>query len=103
MITAVNHPAASREFVKAFRRYARESAEVALAFSAAVNHAIERARQTPYRFTWAPGTKPGRIRRVQVKRFRYYVVYVVTETELRVIAIAHYKQKPLYWMRRVPH
>ena len=42
------------------------------------------------------------IRRHAVKGFPYYVVYA-TEPAITVIAVAHMKRRPGYWMDRMPH
>lgn len=41
------------------------------------------------------------IRRALLARFPYAVVFLVREHELRVVAVAHAKRRPDYWLRRV--
>jgi toxin ParE1/3/4 len=40
-------------------------------------------------------------RRVITKGFPFSVIYFETESELKVIAVAHFKRKPNYWKSRV--
>lgn len=40
------------------------------------------------------------VRRVRVRRFPYQVVYVVIEDDVVVIAIAHDRRRPGYWVER---
>jgi plasmid stabilization system protein ParE len=39
-------------------------------------------------------------RKRPTERFPYVIFYRVTETEVRVLAVAHAKRKPGYWTRR---
>jgi plasmid stabilization system protein ParE len=40
-------------------------------------------------------------RQVRLKKYPYLIVYVVLDEAIRVVAIAHEKQMPLYWRARV--
>lgn len=40
------------------------------------------------------------IRRMAVQRFPYHVVYLETETAIWVLAIAHDRRTPEYWIQR---
>jgi plasmid stabilization system protein ParE len=42
------------------------------------------------------------VRRYAVRGFPYYVVYA-TEPVITVIAVAHTKRRPGYWLDRLPH
>lgn len=41
------------------------------------------------------------VRRLAVKRFPYHVVYLEMPQTLRILAIAHDRQKPGYWKSRL--
>jgi hypothetical protein len=41
------------------------------------------------------------VRRAPVKRFPYHVIYLETETAIRVLAAAHDKHRPGYWRTRL--
>ena len=41
------------------------------------------------------------IRRALLARFPYALVFLVREEEVRVLAVAHAKRKPGYWLSRV--
>ncbi len=41
------------------------------------------------------------VRRAPVSRFPYHVVYLTTDTAVRILAIAHDKRAPVYWIDRV--
>lgn len=42
------------------------------------------------------------VRRVLITRFPYAIVFVEVDGEIRVIAVMHGRQRPGYWMRRLP-
>jgi len=41
------------------------------------------------------------IRRAVLPRFPYGVVFIELETEIRILAVAHAKRQPGYWLNRV--
>lgn len=43
------------------------------------------------------------LRRALLPRFPYGVVFVELEDDLRVIAVAHTKRRPGYWLDRIEH
>lgn len=42
----------------------------------------------------------GQIRRFPLRRFPYGIVYYLSQTEVRVLAIAHQSRKPGFWRDR---
>ena len=44
--------------------------------------------------------RPGGYRRLNLRIFPYYIPYVVRGSNLWVLAIAHQRRKPEYWIRR---
>jgi toxin ParE1/3/4 len=67
-----------------------------------VDRAIERIERTPQSGSPVPGIKDAAIRRVSVRRFPYYVVYIVLPDRVQVLAVAHQRRRPQYWMERIP-
>jgi|HubBroStandDraft_1064217.scaffolds.fasta_scaffold06972_8 toxin ParE1/3/4 len=50
---------------------------------------------------------PGRlgergVKRIAMKRFPFFVVFVKVDAALVVLAIAHYRRRPAYWRSRLP-
>ena len=43
-----------------------------------------------------------RFRQVTVPRFPYRVVFLETEPEILVVAVAHERRRPGYWRARLP-
>lgn len=44
--------------------------------------------------------RAGGYRRMNLRIFPYYIPYVVRETTLWVLAIAHHSHRPEYWIKR---
>jgi toxin ParE1/3/4 len=39
-------------------------------------------------------------RKFGLRRFPFSVIYVVSDVELRVLALAHFRRRPRYWAKR---
>src|SRR6266581_258021 len=49
-----------------------------------------------------PGSsRSSPVRRILLPRFPYAVLFIVRESEIRVIAVMHGKRKPGYWLGRI--
>ena len=44
---------------------------------------------------------PHEIRRVLLRRFPYAVIYACRPGEVLVVAVAHTRRRPLYWLGRI--
>ena len=64
-----------------------------------VDQVLTRVAEAPESF--ASDRFDTRVRRALVPRFPYTVVFVVHEQEVRIIAFAHAKRLPGYWLGRV--
>ena len=90
------HPAASDELREARLWYEERSPLSATAFAQAVDAAVVRIAEAPMRY---PLGEHG-TRRVILKRFPYSVFYRVGAEETVVVAVAHQKRLPGYWIGR---
>lgn len=95
-VRLVFHPDAADEYAAAARWYGERSAAVHDSFVAEVERAFRVIVAFPNRW---PRYGP-RNRRVLVRRFPYSVVYLEKGGRLWVVAVAHAKRKPFYWIRR---
>ena len=89
---------ASREYLKARRWYAARAGEkIAAAFADEVDRVVVRIAESP-----TAGTVfRTRYRWVRLQRFPYLVYYRVVDTDtLVVLAVAHKRRRPAYWLRR---
>jgi plasmid stabilization system protein ParE len=67
-----------------------------------LNEAFSRVSAAPEIYASWPGTAhaPIPIRRAGVEQFPYFVAFEVHADHVLVLAIAHGKRRPLYWLAR---
>ncbi|MFT5417079.1 MAG: plasmid stabilization system protein ParE [Gammaproteobacteria bacterium] len=91
------HPDARAELNAAFDWYLERSPSAARAFLVQIDEAIARIEESPH--SWPPyeyGT-----RRFLVRVYPFHVVYLEEKGNIEIIAVAHDKRKPGYWVDRV--
>lgn len=64
--------------------------------TAEVEHAINRLEENPH---IGPQLERG-TRKLRVNRFPYNLVYRILPDEVLVLAIAHHRRRPAYWLDR---
>lgn len=89
--------AADVEFQEAIDYYNGQKPELGFEFSGEVKEAVARIRNYP--LAWTPLSK--RIRRAQVHRFPYSIIYEVRVDLIMIIAIQHHRRKPKSWRARL--
>ena len=93
-------PEALIEYSEAIQYYANQSRDLGQEFINVIEESIYRIREFPERW----GTIGGGIRRCQVHKFPYSVLYAVKldeeETHITIIAVMHGRRKPGYWNTR---
>lgn len=89
--------AARREFLAQVAFYEEEEPGLGVRFSAEVEDAT--ARAVAYPLSGSPASNNSR--RVLVKGFPFWVVYVPTDDGITVFAVAHSSRYPGYWLPRV--
>lgn len=62
-----------------------------------VEHSIALIRRYPN----AAPILHARARQRETNRFPYGLVYLVRESDIVIIAVAHLKRRPVYWRRRL--
>ena len=91
------HPEAQAEFLHEVEYYAAISPRLAEIYDKAVHAAEAQAAETPE--AWP---RFGRkTRRVIDLTFQFSLVYLYTDTEIYVVALAPTKRKPNYWRKRL--
>jgi toxin ParE1/3/4 len=88
---------AIEDLIEAEKYYAIEMGSAVL-FERAVSQAIEDIKLFPEA---AALTGVGTVRKRILKRFPYHLVYQVQNQELLILAIAHHKRDPFYWIDRL--
>lgn len=91
------HGAARRELRKAVDRYEEQAPGLGDEFAAEIQKATQRIALHPE--SGSPhilGT-----RRAQIERFPYSLIYTERNEQLVILAVAHHRRRPDYWLRRV--
>jgi len=92
---------ANAEMVDAARWYESHRDGLGAAFLDEVDAAVERIAGAPRVGATVPGVADPDVRRRPVKRFPYHVVYLELADHLRVLALAHDRRRPGYWVGRL--
>lgn len=91
------HPQAEAEIAEARDWYAARSPDTARRFLTEVDRAMAHICEDPL----LSPTYPHGTRGYLLRHYRYLVVYDISETTIRVLALAHTSRKPGYWTKRV--
>ena len=96
------HPEARAEFRSAALWYQERRDGLGVEFVAAVDAALLRIRKAPKSFPRWAGTEkaPAVIRKVPVDRFPYVIAFEERKRHVLILAVAHQKRRPLYWLTR---
>ena len=89
------HPAARVEFRRAAQTYEQDRPGLGLAFLLALREAEATIIAHP-----DIGTPLGSNRRYLIRRFPYGIIYRREAARLYVIAVAHNRRRPEYWLHR---
>ncbi len=93
---------ADAEYRLAGRWYEERREHLGIEFFDAVDATIDQIVEVPEAGALVPGVPTSLpVRRRAVTRFPYHVVYTVTTTQIRILAIAHDRRKPGYWQKRL--
>jgi plasmid stabilization system protein ParE len=93
---------AEAEYRLAGRYYEQRRANLGIEFFDAVDETIDRILEHPQSGSAVPSVPSDLlVRRRAVTRFPYHIVYLEMAHEIRVLAVAHDRRRPGYWMDRV--
>jgi plasmid stabilization system protein ParE len=87
---------------EASRWYDAQQSGLGLDFLRSIGRVIARIEAAPRTGSAVPGVTDADIRRVLVRQFPYHVVYIELPDRAQVLAIAHHRRRPRYWIGRVP-
>jgi len=76
-------------------RWYEHQAPLRHGFVDAIDSALYAIAEAPSRY---PRWRGGQYRQLKVPRFPYLVIYVVRRTRVDVIAVAHTRRRPGYWL-----
>jgi toxin ParE1/3/4 len=96
MNSVIFHPLAEQELLDAVSYYEEQETGLGLEYLGEVEHAVNFLMRYP-----EAGSKVrGSIRRLTLPKFPYSLLYRLVEEQIRVLAVAHHKRKPQYWVDR---
>ena len=96
------HPEARAELRSAAVWYDEQRLGLGDEFVAEVTETLARIAEASHSYALWPNVKDatGPIRRALVQRFPYAIAFEVHSDQIRVLALAHAKRRPLYWLAR---
>jgi toxin ParE1/3/4 len=97
MKNVIFHPLAEQELIDATAYYEAEKPGLGLEFLGEVKEAVNFLMLYP-----EAGSNVGvSVRRVILPKFSYSLFYrILEEEQIRILAVAHHKRKPQYWVDR---
>ena len=97
MKNVIFHPLAEHELIDATAYYEEQKPGLGLEFLEEVKEAVNFLMLYPE----AGSTVRSSVRRVILPKFSYSLFYrIIEDDQIRILAIAHHKRKPQYWVDR---
>ena len=96
------HPEARAELRTAAIWYDERRPGLGDEFISEISASLDRVRDAPESYPAWPGTPAvdPLIRKATVQRFPYLIAFERHEQHLLILAVAHAKRRPLYWLTR---
>ncbi len=91
-----SHPDADIELKEAAFYYEKRSQGLGDDFIKDFERTIERIVSSPIRYRKVHGN----IRQLRLNRFPFNVVYEIYENDIYILAVAHVRRRPFYWIQR---
>ena len=92
------HPAAEAEHLESVAYYESRQPGLGTSYLAEFESAVENVCQAPHRY---PVERRPDIRRITLQRFPYTILYREVGGVVQVLAVAHHRRRPEYWMGRL--
>ena len=92
------HPAAEAEHLEAVAHYETRKAGLGAQYLGEFERTMEQIRQNPHRFRI---DRQPDVRRAPVRRFPYSILFREREGQVDILAVAHHRRRPTYWLLRV--
>jgi plasmid stabilization system protein ParE len=92
---------AEAEATEASRWYDARRPGLGDEFLAALDEALERIELNPDLGSRPPSVSSEDVRRMIMRRFPYDVVYIELSDRIQVLAVAHERRRPGYWVDRI--
>lgn len=97
------HPGAAADLTSAGDWYEQQLAGLGADLASEVAHALNAITERPMTWPLWPGVGESVcVRRFLLARFPFAVGYVAEGDEIVVLAVAHLRRRPGYWLNRLP-
>lgn len=97
------HPGASADLSSAGDWYEQQVPGLGADLADEVDRALEAIAEQPLTWPLWPGVGAAAgVRRFLLARFPFATGYIVEEREVIVLALAHLRRRPGYWLERLP-
>jgi hypothetical protein len=94
-----NHPRVERELAEASDWYDKEQPGLGRELILEIDRVLTLVADG--RLPTLPHPTVREVRRVMLKRFPFWLVLLESESEVVVVAVAHMKRRPEYWLGRL--
>jgi len=91
------HPGASEDYAEAFAWYYARGTALAFDFEREIERGIRLIFQSPLRWPQFDAER----RRLVIRKYPYSIIYELHDEAVVVLAVAHGKRKPYYWLNRI--
>jgi plasmid stabilization system protein ParE len=92
------HPAAEAEHLESIAYYESKQAGLGASYLAEFESTMSDACRAPNRYPI--GEEPD-VRRIRMKRFPFAVLFRESSGAVQVLAVAHNRRRPQYWLGRL--
>ena len=92
------HPEAEAEHLETITYYETQQPGLGASYLAEFEAALERVCDGPSRY---PIERRPDIRRIRLPRFPFTVLFREARGTVQVLAVAHYRRRPFYWLSRL--
>ena len=92
------HPAAEVEHLDHVAYYESRQTGLGSGYLAEFENVLAAVGEGPHRF---PLIGTGSIRRAHLRRFPFAVLFRESGSELQILAVAHKRRRPTYWVARL--
>lgn len=94
----VFHPAAEAEHLESVAYFESKRPGLGASYLAEFEGTMAQACEAPHRY---PLEKDSDIRRIRMNQFPYTVHFRETAGSVQVLAVAHHRRRPGYWLGRL--
>lgn len=94
----VFHPAAEAEHLEIIAYFESKRPGLGASYLAEFEKIMDRVCKSPQRY---PIEKNPGVRRIRLDRFPYAVLYREVSGTVQVLAVAHHRRRPQYWLGRL--